>query len=385
MKKVVYLDHNSTTPLHPEVLEAMLPYLKEAYGNASSIHRKGREARDAVEKAREVIASFLGTKPNTLLFTSGGTESNNFTLKGISFKHRGKGNHIITTKIEHPCVLDTCKFMESQGFEVTYLPVDREGRVDPGDLKKAVTDRTILVSVMHANNEVGTLQPISELSKIAKEKGFYFHTDAVQTFGKIPVKVDALGVDLLSVSGHKLYGPKGVGILYIRKGVEITPHQHGGHHERRLRAGTENVAGIVGLGKAVLLAQQEMEKRIEHLQKLQERFYQGLLKGVDDILLNGHPTERIPGTVNLGIKGVEGESMAINLDLQGICVSTGSACTAGSLEPSHVLVAMGVPQEYARGTVRFSLGYENTEEDIDYCLEEIPKITQRLRNIVAKY
>jgi len=385
MRKAIYLDHNATTPLHPLVLEAMLPYLKEEYGNASSIHAKGREAREAVEKAREIIASFLGTKPNTIYFTSGGTESNNFTLKGIGFKNREKGAHLISTRIEHPCVLDTCKFMESQGFGVTFLPVDREGQVHPEDLKKAITDRTILVSVMHANNEVGTIQPIAELSRIVKEHGIYFHTDAVQTFGKIPVKVDELGADLLSVSGHKLYGPKGVGFLYIRKDVRILPHQHGGHHERRLRAGTENVAGIVGLGKAVLLAQEEMEKRISHLHKLEEKFYQGVLKRLDEVILNGHPTERVPGTVNLGIKGVEGESMAINLDLQGICISTGSACTAGSLEPSHVLVAMGVPAEYARGTVRFSLGYENTEEEIAYCIDEVSKIVKRLRKIVGKH
>ena len=384
MTKTIYLDHNATTPLHPLVLEAILPYLKEEYGNASSIHQRGREARAAVEASREIIASFLGTKPNTIFFTSGGTESNNFTLKGVGYKNRDKGNHLIATRIEHPCILDTCKFLESQGFEVTLLPVDRQGRVSPEDLKKAMTDRTILVSVMHANNEVGTIQPIAELSKITKERGIYFHTDAVQTFGKIPVRVDEWGIDLLSVSGHKLYGPKGVGFLYIRKDVRILPHQHGGHHERRLRAGTENVAGIVGLGKAVLLAKEEMEKRQRHLKGLQERFYQGLLKELDDVVLNGHPTERIPGTVNVGIKGVEGESMAINLDLKGICVSTGSACTAGSLEPSHVLVAMGVPSEYARGTVRFSLGYENTEEEIDYTVAETVKIVNRLRKIVAK-
>lgn len=385
MKKFIYMDHNATTPLHPQVLEAMLPYLKEEYGNASSIHGKGREAREAVEHSREIIASFLGTKPNTIYFTSGGTESNNFAVKGVGFKNKEKGNHIIATRIEHPCILDTCKFMESQGFIVTLLPVDREGKVSPEDLKKAITDRTILVSVMHANNEVGTIQPIASLAFLAKERGITFHTDAVQTFGKIPFRIDDLGVDLLSVSGHKLYGPKGVGFLYIRKEVRILPHQHGGHHERRLRAGTENVAGIVGLGKAVLLAKEEMEKRITHLQKLQERFYGGVLKEIDEVVLNGHPTERIPGTVNLGIKGVEGESMAINLDLQGIGVSTGSACTAGSLEPSHVLVAMGIPAEYARGTVRFSIGYENTEEEVDYCIEEVSKIVKRLRKIVAKH
>ena len=272
MKKFIYLDHNATTPLHPLVLEAMLPYLKDAYGNASSIHAKGREAREAVENAREIIASFLGTKTHTIYFTSGGTESNNFALKGIGFKNREKGNHLIATRIEHPCILDTCKFMESQGFQATLLPVERDGRVSPGDLKKAITDKTILVSVMHANNEAGTIQPIAELASLAKERGLYFHTDAVQTFGKIPFSVDELGVDLLSASGHKLYGPKGVGFLYIRKDVRILPHQHGGHHERKLRAGTENVAGIVGLGKAVSLAKEEMEKRMAHLRRLEDRF-----------------------------------------------------------------------------------------------------------------
>ncbi|MFH1857537.1 MAG: cysteine desulfurase family protein, partial [Candidatus Omnitrophota bacterium] len=325
MKKAIYLDHNATTPVHSEVLEAMLPYLKDAYGNASSIHVKGRQAREAVEHSREVIASFLGTKPSTILFTSGGTESNNFAIKGISYKNRDKGNHLIATRIEHPCILDACRFMESQGFSVALLPVDRYGKVDPEDLKKSITPQTILISVMHANNEVGTLQPLEDISRIARERGIYFHTDAVQTFGKVPFTVDSLGVDLLSVSGHKFYGPKGVGFLYLRKDVRILAHMHGGHHERKLRAGTENGPGIVGLGKAVQLAQQEMGQRIRHIKKLEEKLYQGILKHVKEAVLNGHPTERAPGTVNIGIKGVEGESMAINLDLQGICVSTGSA------------------------------------------------------------
>ncbi len=384
MKKIHYFDHNATSPLHPEVLEAMLPYLKDEYGNASSIYGKGRQAREAVEHAREVVADFLGVKPNTVYFTSGGTESNNFALKGISFRNREFGNHLISSRIEHPCVLDTCRFLESQGFEVTLLPVDRTGKISPEDLKAAITDRTILVSIMHANNEVGTVQPIRELATLARERGIPFHTDAVQSFAKIPFTVDGLGVDLLSVSAHKFYGPKGVGFLYIRKDVRILPHQHGGHHERRMRAGTENVAGIVGLGKAISLAKSQMEKRGKHLQSLQERFYEGILRQVEDAVLNGHPTDRIPGTVNLGFKGVEGESLAINLDLEGVCISTGSACTAGSLEPSHVLVAMGVPQEVARGTVRFSFGYENTEAEIDAGVVLTAKVVKRLRQIVGK-
>jgi len=384
MKKVIYFDHNATTPLHPEVLEAMLPYLKDQFGNASSIYGKGRESREAVEEARGIIADFLKTKPSTIYFTSGGTEANNFAIKGIGFKNREKGDHIISSRIEHPCVLDTCRFMEGQNFKITLLPVDRTAKVSSEDLKKALTDRTILVSIMHANNEVGTIQNIPELAKITKERGVYFHTDAVQTFGKVPFTVDELGVDLLSVSAHKLYGPKGVGFLFMKKDVRILPHQHGGHQERKLRAGTENVPGIVGLGKAVLLAKKNLEGRIKHLQKLEERFYEGIFKQLDDVELNGHPTEKIPGTINLGIKGVEGESMAINLDLAGICVSTGSACTSGSLEPSHVLVAMGVPQELARGTVRFSVGYENTEEEVDQAVSEVIKIVKKLRKIVAK-
>ena len=381
--KTVYLDHNSTTPLHPKVLEAMLPYMREGFGNASSIHHKGRETRDAVEKARETIAECLGTEPKCLYFTSGGTESNNFTFKGVAFKNREKGRHIVTTRIEHPCVLDTSHFLENLGFEVTYLPVDRYGQIDLRDLTKALTDKTILVSIMHANNEVGTIQPIAEAARLVKERGILFHTDAVQTFGKIPLKMDGFGVDLLSVSAHKFYGPKGVGFLYIRKGTRIAPHQHGGHHERGLRAGTENVAGIVGMAEAAELAHQEMEKRLTHLRRLQEKFYQGILDAVQDVVLNGHATERIPGTLNLGFKGVEGEALTINLDLKGICVSTGSACTAGSLEPSHVLVAMAVPQEVARGTVRFSIGCENTEEEIDYCLREVPAVVKKLRQIVG--
>ena len=379
--KVIYLDNNATAPLHPEVLEAMMPYLKEKYGNASSIHFKGREAKKGLEGSRTILGDALGTESVDIIFTSGGTESDNFAIKGVAFANKAKGNHIITSSIEHLAVGATCKYLESHGFKITFLPVDKYGVVDLNALKDAITPKTILVSIMHANNEVGTIQPIKEIVKIVKAKGIYFHTDAVQSFGKIPVDVEELGVDLLSLSAHKINGPKGVGLIYVRKGVKIDPVNHGGHHERSLRAGTENVPGIVGFAKAAQIAKRHMKEEPERLRKLREMLHKGLTDRLGGVHLNGHPTERLPGTLNLSFQGVEGESLLINFDQKGICGSTGSACTAGSNEPSHVLVAMKTAPQLAQGSVRFSLGIFNTEEEIAYCIEEIPRIAKRLRDI----
>lgn len=381
MNKVIYLDNNATTHLHPEVLEAIAPYLKEKYGNASSIHFKGREAKKGLEGSRTILGDALGTESVDIIFTSGGTESDNFAIKGVAFANKDKGNHIITSSVEHLAVGATCKYLESHGFKVTYLPVDKYGVVDLNALKDAITPKTVLVSIMHANNEVGTIEPIKEIANIVKAKGIYFHTDAVQSFGKIPTDVEDLGVDLLSLSAHKINGPKGVGLLYIRKGVKIDPVNHGGHHERSLRAGTENVPGIVGFAKAAQIVKRHMKEEADRLRKLRDMLQKGLTDRLDGVHLNGHPTERLPGTLNISFQGVEGESLLINFDQKGIYGSTGSACTAGSNEPSHVLVAMKADPHLAQGSVRFSLGVFNTEEEIAYCIEEIPKIVKRLRDI----
>lgn len=383
--KRVYLDHNATTPVHPEVLEAMLPYYKERFGNASSVHSYGREAREAIDEAREQVAELIGADPREIVFTSGGTESDNFAIKGVAFLNRGKGNHIITSAIEHHAVLNTCKYLEKKGFEVTYLRVDEHGVVDLNQLVDSITDKTILITIMHANNEIGTIQPLEEIGRIAKEKGIPLHTDAVQTVGKIPVNVDELQVDLLSLSGHKIYGPKGVGALYVRRGMRLEKLIHGGHHERNRRAGTENVPGIVGLGKAAQLALKNMDREREHLWKLSERLKEGIVKRVKFVRQNGHPQNRIPNTVNLSFEFVEGESIVLGLDMHGICVSTGSACTSGSLEPSHVLMALNVPPELAHGSVRFSLGSGNTEEEIDYTIEKVAEVVERLRMMSPLY
>ncbi|MCJ7497392.1 MAG: cysteine desulfurase, partial [candidate division Zixibacteria bacterium] len=325
MDRKIYLDHNATTPVHPEVLEAMLPFYKEGFGNASSIHSFGREAKVALEESREKVAKLLNTDPLEIYFTSGGTESDNLAVKGIAWANRKKGNHIITSKIEHHAILESCKYLEREGFEVTYLPVDKYGLVAPDELKKNIRKETILVSIMHANNEVGTIEPIPELSKIAKENGVYFHTDAVQSSGKIKIDVNSLGVDLLSLSAHKFYGPKGVGAIYITRGVRLTPLAHGGHHEKARRAGTENVPGIVGLAKALEIANRDMEKEDNRLKNLSERFFERITEKIPDVYLNGHPELRIPNTLNLSFKGVEGESIILWLDLKGIAVASGSA------------------------------------------------------------
>jgi cysteine desulfurase len=378
--KRIYLDHAATTPAHPEVVKAMLPYYTDAFSNPSSIYSYGQEAKVAIEKARAKVAGFIGAKSEEVIFTGGGTEADNFALKGVALANERKGNHLITTSIEHHAVLETCKFLEKQGgFKITYLPVDGYGLVDPQEVKKAITNKTILVSVMHANNEIGTIQPIEEISKYVKEAGILFHTDAVQSVGHIPVNVDELGVDLLSISAHKLYGPKGVGALYIRKGTRIFPLVHGGEQERGRRAGTENVPGIVGLSKAIELARQEMDEEAKWLVCLRDRLIQGLLENIDHVHVNGHPFWRLPNNVNVSVDFVEGESMLLNLDLENICASTGSACSSSSLEPSHVLRALGLPPEQAHGSLRFTLGRENTADEIDLVIEVLSRIVTRLR------
>jgi len=358
-----------------------MPYLKENFGNASSVHSLGIRARGAIEETRGKVAQALGCKAKEVVFTGCGTESDNLAIKGVAYANQDKGDHIITSRIEHHAVLHACQYLEKQGFRVTYLPVDGYGQVDPDDVRKAITDKTILITIMHANNEVGTIQPIAEIGRIAKERGIYFHTDAIQTVGKLPTKVDELGVDLLSLSAHKLYGPKGVGALYIRKGTKLHSLLHGGSHEWNRRAGTENVAGIVGLGKAIELAMEGIEEEVRYLTTLRERLYEGMRSRIDHIRLNGHPTQRLPGTLSICFEYIEGESIIMGLDLKGVAVSSGSACTSASLEPSHVLLAMGVPPAIAQGSVRFSLGRDNTEEQVDYVIEELPPIVARLREI----
>jgi cysteine desulfurase len=375
----IYLDHAATTATHPEVVKAMLPFFTDVFSNPSSIHSYGREAKGAVEEARTKVAELIGARSEEIIFTSGGTEADNFALKGVAYANEHKRNHIITTSIEHHAVLEVCKFLGRKGFRITYLPVDKYGLVDPDDVKKAITDKTILISVMHANNEVGTVEPVEEIGKIAREARVYFHTDAVQTVGHIPVNVRQLKVDLLSISGHKLYGPKGAGALYVRKGTRLVSLIHGGAQEKRRRAGTENVPAIVGLGRTVELAGQEIGKEAERLTYLRDRLIKGLVEKIDHIHLNGHPAKRLPNNVNVSIDFVEGESMLLNLDLEGICASTGSACSSASLEPSHVLLALGLPAEQAQGSLRFTLGRENTEADVERVLEVLPGIVAKLR------
>lgn len=375
----IYLDYAATTPTHPEVVKAMLPYFSDAYGNPSSIHSYGQEAKGAIEEARVKVANLIGARNEEIVFTSSGTEADNFALKGVAFANENKGNHIITSAIEHPAVTETSKFLTRRGFKLTYLPVDECGLVDPDDLRKAITVKTILISVMHANNEVGTIEPIAEIGRIAREAGIYVHADAVQTVGNIPVNVDELGVDLLSVSAHKLYGPKGIGALYIRKGTKLVSFMHGGEQERRRRASTENVPGIVGFGKAVEIAQKEMGEEAKRLTYLRDQLIKGLLERIDHSRLNGHPTIRLPNNVNVSIDFVEGESMLLNLDLEGICVSTGSACSSQSLEPSHVLLAMGLSHEQAHGSLRLTLGQWTTEEELERVFDVLPRIVAKLR------
>ena len=375
------MDNAATTKILPEVLDSMLPYLKNEYGNPSSIYSIGREGRKAIENAREQVAKTLNSNPNEIFFTSGGSESDNWAIKGIAFANEKEGKHIITTNIEHHAVLNTCKYLEKYGFEITYLPVKSNGIIDIEDLKKAIRKDTILISIMFANNEIGTIQPIKEIGEIAKEKNIYFHTDAVQAIGNIPIDVNELNIDLLSLSGHKFHGPKGVGALYIRKGVKISKMIHGGGQERNMRAGTENVASIVGLGKAIEIASKNITQRSKYLIKLRDRGIKELIEKIPDTILNGDPINRLPGNINVCFKYIEGESILLMLDMKGICASSGSACTSGSLEPSHVLLAIGLPHEIAHGSLRLTLSEENTQKDIDYLLEILPPIIENLRNM----
>jgi cysteine desulfurase NifS len=385
MKKIIYMDHAATTPTKPEVLQEMLPYFTEKYGNPSSIYSIARETKSAIDNSRDRVAKALGASSDEIYFTAGGSEADNWTLKGIAFANKGKGNHIITTKIEHHAILHACEYLEKHGFEVTYLPVDSDGLISIEDLKNAITDKTILVSIMFANNEIGTIEPIAEIGKICKEKGIYFHTDAVQAVGNVPINVKEMNIDLLSMSAHKFYGPKGVGALYIRKGVKIHSLIHGGAQERMRRAGTENVPGIVGLGKALELANQNMDEHIERLTSLRDKLINGLEKEIPYIRLNGHREKRLPGNVNVCFRFIEGESLLLLLDELGICASSGSACSSGSLDPSHVLLAIGLPHEIAHGSLRLSLGDSTTEEDVDYILDVLPKIVKRLRDMSPLY
>jgi len=379
MRGRVYLDHNASTPVHPEVVAAMLPYFGERFGNPSSVHSFGREAREGVEIAREQVASFLRVSKDEVVFTSGGTESDNLAIKGVAGA-RGAG-HLITSQIEHHAVLRTCQVLETQGFAVTYLPVDGDGLINPDDVRRAIMPDTILITIMHANSEVGTIQPVDAIGAIARERGIPFHVDGVQTFGKVPIDLDGFGIDLLSFSSHKIYGPKGVAGLYVRKGTKMVSVQHGGEHERRRRAGTENVPGIVGFGEAVELRAREMEAEAVRLAALRNRFWQGVSARVPEVRLNGHPTRRLPGTLNLCFRHVESESIVLGLDLKGVAVSAGSACTSGNVEPSYVLVAMGVPLDWAMGSVRATLGRLNTDADIDYVLEVLPPLVERIRSL----
>lgn len=383
--KKIYFDHNATTPVHEEVFEAMLPYLKDDWGNPSSIHWAGRGPKKAVEEAREKIAKLLNCTTLEVIFTSSGTESDNHAIKGLAYARKDKGNHIITTRVEHPAVLNTVKHLAKEGFEATYLNVDSDGMIDLNELKGAITPKTILITVMFANNETGVIFPVEEIGNIAKEKGITFHTDAVQAAGKVPIDSQRLNADLLSISGHKLYGPKGVGMLFARRGVRLVPLIHGGHHERNRRGGTENVAGVVGLGKACEIAARDMARETEEMLKLRERLEKGLLGKISHVKVNGHIEKRLPNTANLSFEFVEGESLLLNLDMKGIAASSGSACTSGSLEPSHVLLAMGSTPELSHGSVRFSLGRSNTVEDIDFLIETMPPIVERMRSMSPLY
>jgi cysteine desulfurase len=378
MNRRVYLDHNASTPVHPEVVQAMLPYFGERFGNPSSVHAFGRDAREGLETAREQIAHFLRVGKEEIVFTSGGTESDNMAVKGVALARRR--GHIITSQIEHHAVLRAVQYLETLGFEASYLPVDPQGMVSPDDVRRALRPDTILITIMHANSEVGTIEPVAEIGRIAREREIPFHVDGVQTFGKVPIDLDAFGIDLLSFSSHKIYGPKGVAGLYIRKGTKMISVQHGGEHERRRRAGTENVAGIVGFGKAVEVRAREMADEGVRVTALRNRLWEGISARVPEVRLNGHPTERLPGTCNLCFRHVESESIVLGLDLKGIGVSAGSACTSGSVEPSYVLVAMGVPLDWAMGSVRSSLGRGTTAEDIDYVIECVEPLVAKLRN-----
>lgn len=381
----IYMDNAATTRVTEPVAQAMLPYLTEIYGNPSSVHAFGREARKAMEAARRQVAEALGAQPNEIYFTGCGTESDNWAIRGAAEKHKSRGRHIITSAIEHHAVLHACQQLEKEGFSVTYLPVDEYGLVSPQSLKEALREDTILVSIMLANNEIGTIEPIEELSAIAREAGALFHTDAVQAIGSVKIDVNQLGVDMLSLSGHKFHAPKGVGALYIRSGVRIGRLMEGGAQERAQRPGTENLASIVGLGKAIELACADIEGHNQKLAAMRDRMIEGILSGIPEARLNGHPQKRLPGNVNVSVRYVEGESLLLNLDFKGIAASSGSACTSGSLDPSHVLLAIGLSHETAHGSLRFSLSEENTEQEVDQVVRALSEITERLRRMSPLY
>jgi cysteine desulfurase len=381
----IYLDNAATTQVAPEVMEAMLPCFSETYGNANSLHSYGLQAKNIIEASRKKIADFINADPNEVIFTGSGTESDNTVLKGVAQAYKDKGNHIITTAIEHHAVLEPLHFLEKFGCTITYLPTDGTGLVDPDDLKKAITDRTILVSVMHANNEIGTIEPIKDLGAVCRGAGVLFHTDAVQTFGHIPIDVDEMNIDLLSASAHKLYGPKGVGLLYIRKGLEVEPLLHGGDQERKRRASTHNTPAIAGFGRAVGLADSELTTEAVRQTQLRDRLSSALLEAIPESKLNGHPTLRLPNNVNLSFAYVEGETVLLHLDMEGIAVSTGSACTSSSPDPSHVLTACGIGTELSHGSVRLSMGRMTTESEIEHVIDVLPPIVARLRAMSTAY
>ena len=378
---MIYLDHSATSPVDPEVFKAMEPYFINSYGNASTLYSFGREARKVMEESRKMVASLIGADPDEIIFTSGGTESDNISIKGTAYRLKDKGNHIITSNIEHPAVDETCKYLEKNGFEVTYLPAGEEGIVKVEDLEKAITDKTILITIMHANNEVGTIQPIKEIGKVARKHKIYFHTDAVQSVGKIPVDVNELNVDMLSLSAHKLYGPKGIGALYIKKGVRLEPIFHGGGHEKGIRPGTENIAGIVGLGKACQIAEENLEETMQYVTSLRDEIIEKVLSEVEESYLNGHPTKRLPNNINFRFTSIEGESLVLHLDSKGIASSTESACSSKNQEPSHVLTALGLENVDAYGSLRLTLGKENKKEEIDYIVESVKESVEKLRKL----
>lgn len=383
--KQIYFDHSATTYVKPEVLEAMLPYFTEKFGNASSVYTIARESKKAIEEARDRVALALGAQSKEIFFTGSGTEADNWAIKGFAYANKSKGNHIITTAIEHHAILHTCQYLESDGFEVTYLPVDENGLVTPEQVRDAIKSNTILITIMFANNEIGTIQPIGEIGKVAKEKGICFHTDAVQAVGNVPINVVDMNIDMLSLSSHKFYGPKGIGALYIRKGVKITSFLHGGAQERGRRASTENVPAIVGLGKAIELATNNIDAYNQKLMALRERTIEEISKKIPFVKLNGDRNKRLPGNVNFSFEFIEGESLLLMLDMKGIAASSGSACTSGSLDPSHVLLAIGLPHEIAHGSLRITFGDDNTDEDIDYLMEVLPMIVERLREMSPLY
>ena len=381
----IYLDNAATTPVSQPVLDKMIPYFREHYGNASSVYDTGRDARRAIDAARRQAAEATNAQPGEVYFTGGGSESDNWAIKGAAFARRDKGNHIITTQVEHHAVLHTCQWLEKQGFEVTYLPVDEYGRVTAEQVEKAITDQTILITIMAANNEIGTLMPIAQIAQVARQHKVLFHTDAVQAMGAVPIDVVAWGVDLLSLSAHKFHGPKGVGLLYVRKGTRIDNLVHGGAQERGKRAGTENLPAIVGMGEAMMIAARNQPKNAKRLSAMRDRMIAGLLEKIPHSRLNGHPTERLPGNVNVSIRYIEGEAMLLRLDMAGIAASSGSACTSGSLDPSHVLLAIGLPHEIAHGSLRFSLSDESVDADVDEVLNVLPGIVKTLRDMSPIY